>query len=138
MSASRIVKAIEKEDFLKALAFVLPHEKTSCSLTRKILDKEDGVYLVERGDAPGQVDGVFFFSEGDILLPCLSGIRRGGLKALAAFLDGKDLFCMSGLEEELAKVRALFPCFSRSPRFRDRRSYHFLEHRDCDACRWRA
>ncbi|MBP5465837.1 MAG: hypothetical protein J6Y13_11780 [Treponema sp.] len=153
MAESRIVPAVQKEDFLRALAFVLPHEKTSCALTRKILDREEGVYLIERGLDRGRgrdrareqdpvrggasarpvVDGVFFFLEDDILLPCLSGIRSSGLKALAAFLDGKKLFCISGLEEELKKLRPLLAVLSHPPRLRERRDYYFLEHTDRDA-----
>ena len=168
MAESRIVPAVQKEDFLRALAFVLPHEKTSCALTRKILDREEGVYLIERGldrgagserertrgpdSARGSdcgrdydrsraggalsrpvVDGVFFFLEDDILLPCLSGIRSSGLKALAAFLDGKKLFCISGLEEELKKLRPLLAALPHPPRLRERRDYYFLEHTDRDA-----
>lgn len=165
MAESRIVQAVQKEDFLRALAFVLPHEKTSCALTRKILDREEGVYLIERGRDRGAgserertrgpdsargsdcgrdydrsraggassrpvVDGVFFFVEDDILLPCLAGIRSGGLKALAAFLDGKKLFCISGLEEELRKLRPLLAGLPHPPRLRERRDYFFLEHTD--------
>ena len=157
MAESRIVQAVQNEDFLRALAFVLPHEKTSCALTRKILDREEGVYLIERGRNRGAgseresvsgrgadlnrgpaggassrplVDGVFFFLEDDILLPCLAGIRSGGLKALAAFLDGKKLFCISGLEEELKKLRPLLADLPHPPRLRERRDYYFLEHTD--------
>ncbi len=155
MAESRIVQAVQNEDFLRALAFVLPHEKTSCALTRKILDREEGVYLIERGRNRGAgserermrgpdhghgsaggvssrpvVDGVFFFLEDDILLPCLSGTRSGGLKALAAFLDGKKLFCISGLEEELKKLRPLLAALPHPPRLRERRDYYFLEHTD--------
>lgn len=168
MAESRIVQAVQKEDFLRALAFVLPHEKTSCALTRKILDREEGVYLIERGRDRGAgserersrgpdsargsdrgrdcdcsraggassrpvVDGVFFFVEDDILLPCLAGIRSGGLKALAAFLDGKKLFCISGLEEELKKLRPLLAGLPHPPRLRERRDYYFLEHTDREA-----
>ena len=112
---------------------MLPHEKTSCALARKILDREDGVYLIER--RPGLVDGVFFFAEGDILLPCLPGVRGGGLKALSSFLDGRELFCISGLEDELSKVRRLLPGLSAVPRLCERRSYYFFEYRDRDAAR---
>ncbi len=135
MSECRIIKASQKEDYLKALSFVLPHEKTACALTRKILDREDGVYLIARGDGPGFVEGVFFFSEGDIFLPCLSGIRACGLKALAAFLEGKELFCISGLEEDLKKVRSLLSGLAHPPRLRERRNYYFFEHKDREAAK---
>ncbi len=135
MSECQIIKASQKEDFIKALAFVLPHEKSSCSLTRKILDRKDGVYLIERGPGLGFVEGVFFFTSGDIFLPCLSGIRNCGLKALASFLEGKDLFCISGLEDEVKKVRSLLAGLAHPPRLRERRNYYFFEHRDREAAK---
>ncbi len=115
-----------------ALAFVLPHEKTCCELTRKILDRESGVYLIMRG---GTVNGVFFFVDDDILIPCLSGIRGCGLKALASFLEGKRIFCISALEEELSKIRSVFFRLSRPPRLRESRRYFFLEYQDRAAAR---
>ncbi len=139
MAECRIVKASQKEDFLWALSFVLPHEKTACALTRKILDREDGVYLIMRGTGregtPGHsvVEGVFFFCEGDILLPCLTGIRSCGLRSLAAFLQGRDIFCISGLEDELRKLRPLLMELACPTRLRERRHYYFFEHRDRDA-----
>ena len=132
MNDCRIVRATEKTDFLMALAFVLPHEKNCCSLTRKILDREDGVHLVMRGDKP---NGVFFFLEDDIFLPCLSGIRSGGLKALASFLEGKKLFCISALEDELSKIRPLLPRLNKPPRLHESRRYSFLEYQDREAAR---
>ena len=137
MPDCRILKAREKEDFLRALAFVLPHEKTCCALTRRILDREDGVHLIVHGGGRGQpvVDGVFFFIDDDILLPCLSGIRGCGLKALAAFLENKKLFCISALEDELAKIRGILPRLPNPPGIRESRRYYFMEHRDRDAAR---
>ncbi len=135
MPDCRILKAREKEDFLRALAFVLPHEKTCCALTRRILDRKDGVYLAVHDGGMGQpvVDGVFFFIDDDILLPCLSGIRNRGLRAIAAFLEGKKLFCISALEDELAKIRGILPRLQKPPRIRESRRYRFMEHQDREA-----
>ncbi len=135
MPDCQILKAREKEDFLRALAFVLPHEKTCCTLTRRILDREDGVYLILRGGTKGHpiVDGVFFFIDDEILLPCLSGIRSHGMKALAAFLEGKKLFCISALEDELSKIRGILSRLSKPPKIRESRRYYFMEHQDRDA-----
>lgn len=137
MPDCRILKAREKEDFLRALAFVLPHEKTCCALTRRILDRENGVYLIVHGGSMEQpvVDGVFFFRDDDILLPCLSGTRGCALKALAAFLEGKKLFCISALEGELAKVRGILSRLPKPPKICESRRYYFMEHRDRDAAR---
>jgi GNAT superfamily N-acetyltransferase len=137
MADCRIVRASRKDDFLRALAFVLPHEKNCCALVRKILDREEGVYLVVRGGGRGHdvVEGVFFFCEGDILLPCLSGIRGCGLRALSAFLEGKELFCISALESDICRIRALLARLSRPPRLLEGRRYLFLEHQDREAAR---
>lgn len=133
----QIQKAVQKEDFLRALAFVLPHEKTCCALTRRILDREDGVYLIVHGGGKGHpvVEGVFFFIDDDILLPCLSGIRACALKALAAFLEGKKLFCISALEDDLSKIRGILPRLPAPPGIRESRRYYFMEHRDREAAR---
>ncbi len=132
MAECRIVPAQQKEDFLRALAFVLPHEKTCCALTRKILDREDGVYLMLRGTA---VIGVFFFLDDDVFLPCLSGMRGSGLKALASFLEDRKLFCISALESELSKIRTILPRLRRPPRLLESRPYFFLEYSDRAAAR---
>ena len=140
MPDCRVIKATEKEDYLLALSFVLAHEKTCCALTRKILDRTDGVHLIvhapaRQNSARPLVDGVFFFLDDDVILPCLSGIKNCGLKALASFLEGKKLFCISALEDDIRKIHSCFTRLAVPPKLVERREYLFFEHQDEVAAR---
>ncbi len=101
-----IIKAETKEDYLSATLFVLPHEQTCCSLMRKILNREDCIYLIQRKKT---VVGVFFFTEDDTFQMCLPKVGRHTIRVLTAFLKDKKLFCVSGASkyvqfiEEIAK-----------------------------------
>ncbi len=121
-----IHKASGLKGYLDALNYVEPHERTCVSLVRRILDHADGVYTIKDG---ALVKGALFFKNDEMLFPCLYDCDDSCLKELAAFLKSKKLFCVSGEETSVEKIRQITLANKRPP-LRERREYFLYSYSD--------
>lgn len=124
-----------EQQFLLARQFVLPYEKYCCSLMQRIIARERFLFIVSRtGTAPAfrDVAGVFCYTDGELLLPCLPSRDRQLLAALSCFFARREVFCISGGSRSVHTLMAVLRRRG-GQQIREEKRHLFMEFQDAAA-----
>lgn len=101
----RIVRAKnDAELFAGVLNFMIPHEKFCCSLTEKILEKSDSIYLILQDI---QISGALSISPAGTLHLCLPQRNETIRNILHDFLQTKKISCINAEKSQAEFVLSL-------------------------------
>ncbi|MBP5754096.1 MAG: hypothetical protein J6W60_14740, partial [Treponema sp.] len=123
-----VVKRLNKYSGLakKALAFVSPYENICCRLYEMIeLNPQDVCAVI---DSNGTIHGVFSFTRGQLVLPCMPYDDGRIKQALQSFFYNNKVFCLSGKSEFCMVVKSAIEATATQIQTEER-SYTFFE---CD------
>ena len=120
-----------EELFSLARSFVLPHEKYCCSLMQKIIGHERSLYLISRAEAQPRLQdiaGVFCFTDGELLLPCLPFRGHQLDAALSAFFAQREVFCISGEKHSVRTIMRVLRARG-GQQIKEEKKHFFMEFR---------
>lgn len=120
------VRGLNKSSLLanKAKAFVSPFEDVCCRLYGMIEETPQDVFCII--DSSGTMHGVFSYTRGQLVLPCLPYDRQNVKDALQDFFYNHRVFCLSGKIEfcRIAKT-ALYAAATQS--LEEERLFYFFK-----------
>lgn len=100
----KIIQAAKnRELFLKAENFLLPHEKICSQLMQMAMQKSKELYIIFETE----ILGVFNFSEGGILTSFIPRLTKETEKELCNFFSKKKISCIMGEKNEAEKIKKL-------------------------------
>lgn len=124
LSSLHIILAQTEQQYTAAQYFVLPYEQHCCSLMQKIIAREEKLYLITEQN---RICGVFYFSQGGTLLPCLPRTSRELADMLQQFFHKKHIFCINGKSDYVTFLNKLLTD-NEEHELADTRFYYLMEH----------
>ena len=99
----KIIQAAKnRELFLKAENFLLPHEKICSQLMQMAMQKSKELYIIFETE----ILGVFNFSEGGILTSFIPRLTKETEKELCNFFSKKRISCIMGEKTKRKKSKS--------------------------------
>ena len=108
----------------KALSFVSPYENICCRLYEMIEQNPQDVCALV--DSNGNIHGVFSFTRGQLVLPCMPFDDEKIRLTLQSFFYNNKVFCLSGKKEFCQIVKSAIEATATQTQTEER-SYTFFE-----------